>query len=177
MPINMVQMKFPCSFRRVRKSEALCTITARPVRFAFVQHILPVTRFVGRPMSCRGFTLVEVLVALAVLAIALAAVMRAMAQAVDTTVSLRDHSVALWVAQNRLTEHEMRQDWPAADTINGETEMGGEKWYWREQVSTTPEPKIRRIEITVRRTADSKDTRARLVGYLRNKLGTKSPGT
>ena len=60
----------------------------------------------------RGFTLVEVLVALAVLAIALAAVMRAMAQAVDTTVSLREHSVALWVAQNRLMEHEMRQDWP-----------------------------------------------------------------
>jgi len=177
MPMNMAQMSFPCSFRRARKSEALRTVTARPVRFAFAQHTLPVTRSVGRSMSYHGFTLVEVLVALAVLAIALAAVMRAMAQAVDTTVSLREHSVALWVAQNRLMEHEMRQDWPAADTIDGEAEMGGEKWYWREQVSTTPEPKIRRIEITVRRTADSKDTRARLVGYLRNKLGTKPPVT
>jgi general secretion pathway protein I len=118
----------------------------------------------------RGFTLIEVLVALAVLAIALAAVMRAMAQAVDTTVSLREHAVALWVAQNRLAEHMMRLDWPAADTINGETEMGGEKWYWREQVSTTPEPKMRRMEITVRRSPDSKDARAKLVGYLRNKL-------
>jgi general secretion pathway protein I len=120
--------------------------------------------------ASRGFTLIEVLVALAVLAIALAAVMRAMAQAVDNTVSLREHAVALWVAQNRLTEHQMRQDWPAADTINGETEMGGEKWYWREQVSTTPEPKMRRVEITVRRSPDSKDARAKLVGYLRNKL-------
>jgi general secretion pathway protein I len=120
--------------------------------------------------ASRGFTLIEVLVALAVLAIALAAVMRAMAQAVDTTVSLREHAVALWVAQNRLTEHQMRQDWPAANTINGETEMGGEKWYWREQVSTTPEPKMRRVEITVRRSPDSKDARAKLVGYLRNKL-------
>jgi general secretion pathway protein I len=95
-----------------------------------------------------------------------------MAQAVDTTVSLREHNVALWVAQNRLTEHQMRMDWPAADTIDGEVEMGGEKWYWREQVSTTQEPKMRRIEISVRRTADSKDVSARLVGYLRNKLGT-----
>lgn len=118
----------------------------------------------------RGFTLIEVLVALAVLAIALAAVMRAMSQAVDTTVSLREHAVALWVAQNRLAEHVMRQDWPAADTINGETEMGGEKWYWREQVSATPEPKMRRMEITVRRSPDGKDARAKLVGYLRNKL-------
>jgi len=124
------------------------------------------------PASIRGFTLVEVLVALAVLAIALAAVMRAMGQAVDTTVSLREHDVALWVAQNRMAEHEMRKDWPATDTKDGDAQMGGEKWYWREQVSTTPEPKLRRIEITVRRTSDSKDTRARLVGYLRNKLGT-----
>ena len=124
------------------------------------------------PPSTRGFTLVEVLVALAVLAIALAAVMRAMGQAVDTTVSLREHEIALWVAQNRLAEHQMRQDWPAADTIDGEAEMGGGKWYWREQVSTTPEPKLRRIEITVRRTSDNKDFSARLVGYLRNRTGT-----
>jgi general secretion pathway protein I len=119
------------------------------------------------PSSSRGFTLIEVLVALAVLAIALAAVMRAMGQAVDTTVSLREHEIALWVAQNRLAEHQMRQDWPDADTVDGEAEMGGEKWYWREQVSTTPEPNMRRVEIAVRRTPDSKDSRARLVGYLR----------
>lgn len=116
----------------------------------------------------RGFTLLEVLVALAVLAIALAAIMRAMAQAIDTTATLREHNEALWVAQNRLAEHQMRRDWPAADTIDGETEMGGEKWFWREQVSTTPEPKMRRIEITVRRLADSKETLAKLVGYLLN---------
>ena len=114
----------------------------------------------------RGFTLVEVLVALAVLAIALAAIMRTMAQAIDTTAALRERGVALWVAQNRLAVRQMRQDWPAADTIDGESEMGGEKWFWREQVSTTPEPKIRRIEITVRRLHDNKETLAKLVGYL-----------
>ena len=114
----------------------------------------------------RGFTLVEVLVALAVLAIALAAIMRTMAQAIDTTAALRERGVALWVAQNRLAVRQMRQDWPAADTIDGETEMGGEKWFWREQVSTTPEPKIRRIEITVRRLHDNRESLATLVGYL-----------
>ncbi len=119
-------------------------------------------------LPARGFTLVEVLVALAVLAIALAAVMRAMAQAIDTTATLRQHEVALWVAQNRLVQHEMAQDWPSVDTTDGDADMGGRKWYWREQVSTTPEPKIRRIEITIRETADSKETVAKLVGYLRN---------
>ena len=123
-----------------------------------------------------GFTLIEVLVALAVLAIALAAVMRAMGQAIDVTASLRDRNEALWVAQNRYAEHQMRRDWPAADTTDGDTVMGGKKWFWREQVSTTPEPRLRRIEITVRRTSDSKNTLAKLVGYLLNTAGTGTTG-
>ena len=125
----------------------------------------------------RGFTLVEVLVALAVLAIALAAILRAMGQAIDATATLRERNIALWVAQNRLVEHQMRRDWPAADTKDGDAEIGGVKWYWREQVSATPEPRIRRIEITVRRIADSQNTQARLVGYLRNTTETKAAGT
>lgn len=122
----------------------------------------------------RGFTLVEVLVALAVLAIALAAIMRSLGQAIDTTATLRERNMALWVAQNRLTEHEMRRDWPAVDTIDGDTEMGGERWFWREQVATTPEAEIRRIEITVWRVPDDTHTSARLVGFLRNYTGSKS---
>ena len=132
------------------------------------------------PRRQRGFTLVEVLVALAVLAIALTAVMRTMAQAIDATATLRERHVALWLAQNRLAEHQMRRDWPAADTKDGDTEIGGEKWFWREQVSTTPEATIRRIEITIRRQAGSEDTQARLVGYLRNTTsssgGANPPG-
>lgn len=125
---------------------------------------------------CRGFTLVEVLVALVVLAIALAAIMRAMAQAIDTTASLREHDVALWVAQNRYAEHQMRRDWPAVDTTDGEAEMGGKKWFWREQISTTPEPRMRRIEITVRRFSDGKSFQAKLVGYLLNASNAKAAG-
>lgn len=125
----------------------------------------------------RGFTLVEVLVALFVLAIALTAILRTMGQAIDATTSLRERTVALWVAQNRLVEHQMRRAWPAPDTIDGDVEIGGVKWFWREQVSTTPEPGIRRIEITVRHIAGSQDTQARLVGYLRNTLQVTPDGT
>ncbi|MBI3545466.1 MAG: type II secretion system minor pseudopilin GspI [Gammaproteobacteria bacterium] len=115
-----------------------------------------------------GFTLVEVLVALAVLAIALAALMRAMGQSIDVTAALRERNLALWVAQNRLSQHQMQQDWPSVDTIDGETEMAGEKWTWREQVSTTPEPKMRRLEITIRKTGGGKENLATLVGFLAN---------
>lgn len=114
----------------------------------------------------RGFTLVEVLIALAVLAIALAAVMRVVVQAIDTTAALRDHIIALTVAQDRLALHQLRGDWPAPDTTTGTREQGGREWHWQEQVSTTPYAQLRRIEIEVR-DADDKNTLAHLVGILR----------
>src|SRR5687767_3505702 len=93
------------------------------------------------PMSAEraaGFTLLEVLVALAVLAVALAAGTRALGQAVDLSAGLRDRSIALWVAQNRLAQHRLRGGWPALEASEGEDEMGGSRWRWREQVSSTP---------------------------------------
>ena len=71
-----------------------------------------------------GFTLVEVLVALAVLTIALAAVMRALSQNIDTSAALRDRTVAMWVAQNRLATHQVTRNFPALDTTEGDAEIG-----------------------------------------------------
>lgn len=112
-----------------------------------------------------GFTLIEVLIALAVLAIALAAIMRTVVQSIDLTVDLRDRNLALWVAQNRLISHQLLRDWPSPDTTEGVTEMASRQWRWREQVLTTPEPALKRIEIDVR--ADHGEARlAHLVGFL-----------
>ena len=107
----------------------------------------------GRVPDCasNGFTLVEVLVALAVLTIALAAVMRAMSQSIDTSGNLRDRTIAMWVAQNRLATHQIQHDWPALDTTEGSTDMVGLEWRWREQVMPAPgEPDLRQIHIEVR---------------------------
>lgn len=112
-----------------------------------------------------GFTLIEVLIALAVLAIALAAIMRTVVQSIDLTVELRDRNLALWVAQNRLINHQLLHDWPSPDTTEGVTEMANRQWRWREQVLTTPEPALKRIEIDVR--AEHGEARlAHLVGFL-----------
>jgi general secretion pathway protein I len=120
---------------------------------------------VRRARRAAGFTLIEVMIALAVLAIALAAVMRTVGQSIDLTVDLRDRNIALWVAQNRLLTHQLQRDWPSTDTTEGKAEMGGREWRWREQVSTTPEAKLRRIEIEVQG-ATGEERLARLVGFL-----------
>jgi general secretion pathway protein I len=114
-----------------------------------------------------GFLLVELLVALAILAIPLAAITRSVGQAIDNTVALRERSIALWVAQDQLVLHRLRRDWPDTKTVTGTRELGGRVWRWEEKVSTTPVPQMRRIEIEVR-TGDSPDVLAHLVGYLRD---------
>src|SRR3989442_243506 len=121
-----------------------------------------------------GFTLIEVLVALAVIAIALTAIMQNFGQGVDTTVALRERTIALWVAQNRLALHYVNQDWPSADTSDGKVEMAGRDWYWRERVVTTPEPDIRRIEIEIR-VAPNREAAAHLVGFLSRPTATPAP--
>jgi len=126
---------------------------------------VPVNSLLQSTRRDAGFTLIEVLVALAVLAIALAAVMQTVTHSIDLTASLRERNVALWVAQNRLAQHQVTLSWPTPDTTEGTVEMAGRSWHWREQVSTTPESQMRRIAIEVR--ADkAKEALARLNGYL-----------
>lgn len=114
----------------------------------------------------RGFTLIEVLVALAILAVALAAASRAAAMMADSSAELRARLLAGWVAQNRLAELQARRAWPEAGIREGEVEQAGVKMVWREAVSATQNRAFRRIEISV--AAAGRDARAlaRLTGYL-----------
>lgn len=97
-----------------------------------------------------GFTLAEVLVAVAVLAIALAAVMRVTAQSAGTAAEIRDRMQGLWVAEDRLALYQMRRDYPPPDTRDGDTDWFGRKWYWTDKIQTTQVDGIRRIEIEIR---------------------------
>jgi len=96
-----------------------------------------------------GFTLIEILVALAVLAIALTAAAHSVGSAVDTTVALRERMLARWVAEDRMAELELRGEWPALDTKEGDAEMGGRKFHWVQETGVTPVAKMRRVEVGV----------------------------
>ncbi len=113
-----------------------------------------------------GFTLLELLVALAVLGVALAAVVGALGQGIDMTVALRDRTIGRWVAEDRLAYHRLVASWPELGTYEGTSEMAGQTWWWREQVSTTTLPELLRLDIEVRTSAEA-ETLAHLVGFLR----------
>src|SRR3989441_12431533 len=91
-----------------------------------------------------GFTLVEILVALAVLAIALTATARSLGAALDTTAALRDRTLARWVAEDRLAELELGREWPALDVKEGDADMGGRAFRWRQETGATPVARMRR---------------------------------
>lgn len=111
----------------------------------------------------RGFTLLEVLIALAILAIALAAAARATSSVTDTSDALRRRLLAEWVAQNRLNERIARREIPSVGVAEGSAEQGKLSWRWRETV--TEEPLFRRVEIRVF-TADRPDyAAASLAGF------------
>ena len=119
-----------------------------------------------RIRSANGFTLVEVLVALAIVAVALAAGFRSVAQSAESATALKARTLALWVAQNRLAAAQLESPAPASGERSGTETQAGAPFTWRETVSATPNPAFRKIEIDVGDAARPDYTLARLVGYL-----------
>jgi general secretion pathway protein I len=110
-----------------------------------------------------GFTLVEALVALAVLAVASAGLVRATEAHVDTIRALRLRAIAQWVGENRLVELGLEQAAPPA----GETsvEMLGERWTVRVAPRPSADADLAVVEVSVR--ADgSLSTLATLTGFV-----------
>jgi general secretion pathway protein I len=112
-----------------------------------------------------GFTLIEMLVALTILAIALAAVQRSVSGSLDNAFELKQRLLASWVADNRLTELRAARLLPAPGDANGEEIQAGITFRWKSQVSVTPNPYVERVEITVSN-SKSEHALATLVGYL-----------
>lgn len=111
-----------------------------------------------------GFTLFEVLVALAIVAVAMAAGLRTAAMAADSSVMLRQHLLAVWVAENRLALHRAFRNWPVATTQGTEWQAGSE-FVWQETVSTTPMPMFRQIQVDVAEAANPQRRLYQLTDY------------
>lgn len=97
----------------------------------------------------RGFTLIEVLVALAIIATALFALSRVVGQTVNHTSYLDEKVIASWVAQNLIADIELYPDRVEPGTSKGTAEMAGREWPWERRVEATEDPDLKRVEISV----------------------------
>jgi len=98
----------------------------------------------------RGFTLVEVLVALAIVTLGMAALLAALGSSADSASYQRDKTLAEWVALNRIEEERLALKRPTKGKTEGETEMAGVKWKWAEEVLETEVKGIVRIDVSAR---------------------------
>ena len=96
-----------------------------------------------------GFTLLEILVALAVLALSMGAVIKAASSYTGNVSQLRDRTFASWVARNVLNEFQIRKEWPSVGERKGSVEMAQHEWRWVATISQTEEAELRRLDIEV----------------------------
>lgn len=98
----------------------------------------------------RGFTLIEVLVALAIVTVAMAALLGTLTSSADTELYLRDKTFANWVALNQIAQVRISGQLPAPGKSDGDSDFGGRKWHWHQEVTATQVPGMVRMDVSVR---------------------------
>lgn len=96
-----------------------------------------------------GFTLIEVMVALAIVAFSLTTLGASMGQMIDTSNAMRERTYASWIAQNKITEMRLSNVVPEVSTTSGEVEYANSSWDWRAVVSATGVENLFRVDVSV----------------------------
>lgn len=112
-----------------------------------------------RKALSRGFTLIEVMVAVGIFALAGAAVMKATYEHLRAVSSLEQLTFATWVANNQMTESTLRAkiQWPLKNNDKGEVELAGQLWYWKQEIKKTQDDSLFQITIIVSEDAEGKN--------------------
>lgn len=100
--------------------------------------------------ATQGFTLVEVLVALAIVTLGMAAVLGALSASADSVSYLRERTFAQWIALNRISEQRLQTRPPEKGTSSGSVEFAGRNWQWRQEVLQLAVDGVVRIDVHVR---------------------------
>lgn len=97
----------------------------------------------------RGFTLLEVLVALVIVGTALGASLRAVGSLTQNSDDLRAAMMATWSAENRLSQIRLAREWPALGKRQSACDQGDLALMCEEEVLATPNPYFRRVQVSV----------------------------
>lgn len=126
----------------------------------------------------RGFTLIEVLAALVIVALGMLGVIEAVTQNARNGTYLRDRTIAHWVAMNIVTSQRLQPSPPAVAESSDEVEMAGQRWRWKLTVSQTQVQSLRRLDVEVRR-ADAPESRplSSVTGFYGSAIGASGGET
>lgn len=126
----------------------------------------------------RGFTLIEVLAALVIVALGMLGVIEAVTQSARNGTYLRDKTLAHWIGMNVITERRLQPDPPPIAESSDEVEFAGARWKWTMRVSQTQVQSLRRMDVSVR-PADAPDSQAleTVTGFYGTAIGAAGGST
>jgi len=105
----------------------------------------------------KGFTLIEVLVAMVILSLSLLAAIKVASGVTRSAIDLQEITIAQWVAMNKLVELRLAKSLPTTGRSNGQDEMAGRDWRCDSIVAETPYPKLREVHVEVKPATDDAD--------------------
>ncbi len=103
----------------------------------------------GTRMELKGFTLLEVMIALLIFTIGAAGLIKGMSQIVTQHTRLEDKTFANWIAENRFHELRLAKTFPSPGEKKEDVEYASKEWVVVEKIIKTPNPFMRRVEISV----------------------------
>ena len=114
----------------------------------------------------RGFTLLEVLIALAILSISMIASMKSISSHIKNQVYMKDRTFAHWVAMNSVAELRARGEWPGSGELTGDAEMGQRNFSWVIKVTAIEGSALRRLDVTVTAQDEQEQALATLIAFV-----------
>lgn len=113
----------------------------------------------------KAFTLIEVMVALAIVAISLAIIMTAISEGLGTARDLRDRTFAIWIAQNKISELRLANSIPEVGETSGEIQFGHQDWLWEASVTESGVENLLRVDVAVSH-VDSEEVVRTVTGFV-----------
>ena len=97
----------------------------------------------------KGFTLIEIMIALSVVAIGLTATLKAIHQEINAANMMQNKLLALWVLENKMAEIRLNPILPDLGINQGQQSLFNQTWLWQTHTLTTANAKIRKVEISI----------------------------
>lgn len=132
----------------------------------------------ARRRRTQGFTLIEVLAALVIVALGMLGVIQAVTQTARNGTYLREKTLAHWIAMNVITERRLLAAPPDVAESSDDVEFAGQRWRWTMTVTQTEVESLRRMDVSVR-PADRPDSEAlvTVTGFYGTAIGAVGGGT
>jgi general secretion pathway protein I len=126
----------------------------------------------------RGFTLIEVLAALVIVALGMLGVIQAVTQTARNGSYLREKTLAHWIAMNVITEQRLQASPPEVSETSEDVEFAGQRWRWTMEVTQTEVESLRRMDVSVRY-ADRPESQAlvTVTGFYGTAIGAAGGGS